>query len=162
MGGFGLREAGMIYGLILLLFSLLPANHHARGCPCRPAPPREQTRWGNDNVTLSAATRVSVLRGAVADINDQPMPEALVELSTDPGVSLLPYSPEREARRSRQRRIAACFTDSAGRFCFARLPAGRYELRCSARGFQTVSQTIIVAAKGRGRKRISVTLPAAT
>jgi hypothetical protein len=90
------------------------------------------------------------------------MPDALVELFTDPDVFLLPDSAAVEARRAKQRRVAACFTNEAGKFCLARLRAGRYELRCSAKGFQTVSQEIRVVAKGRVRKQVAVRLPFAT
>jgi hypothetical protein len=156
------KDADMNYGLLLLLFSLLPAGNQARQCTCQPAPPQEQTRWGNDNVVLSTVTRVRVSKGVVTDLNGQPVPTALVEIFTDPEVRLPPYSPEREARRGKQRRIAACFTDPAGKFCFGQLPAGRYELRCSAEGFQIVSQTIVVDVKRRAGKQINVTLPVAT
>jgi len=151
----------MTYGLLLLLFLLLPAGQ-AQRCSCQPAPTQEQTRWGNDNITLSTVTPVHVLNGSVTAGSDQPMVNALVEIFTDPDVILLPYSPAREERRGKQRRITACFTDTKGRFCLAQLPSGRYELRCSARDFQTVSQTIKVVANRCVKKQITVRLPVAT
>jgi hypothetical protein len=152
----------MTYSLLLLLFLLLPAGYQAQRCSCRQAPTQEQTRWGNDNITLSTVTRVRVLNGSVTVGSDQPLVNALVEIFTDPDVILLPYSPTREERRGKQRRITSCFTDTKGRFCLAQLPPGRYELRCSARDFQTVSQTIKVVTNGSAKKHITVRLRVAT
>ena len=152
----------MIYSFLILVLLSLPPGHSAKRCTCRPAPTQEQTRWGNDNITLSTVTRVRMLRGAVTIAGDDPMANGLVEILNDPDVILLPYSPAREERRRNQRRIAACFTDGQGRFCLAKLPPGRYELRCSATGFQTVSQTIKVVRNGRGRKQIFIRLSVAT
>jgi len=151
----------MIHSLVVALL-LLPASRSNSACICPAVPAHEQTRWGNEHITISTVTRVRVLKGTISDSNDSPMPNALIEVFTDPGQVTLPYSPAVEARRARQRRIAACFTDAAGKFCIPRLPPGSYELRSSAQGFQAVSQTIKVIAKGRARKHVSVRLPVAT
>jgi hypothetical protein len=90
------------------------------------------------------------------------MTNALVEVFTDPDVLLLRSNPGVEARRAKQRRVAACFTNEEGEFCLAELPAGRYELRCSSKGFQAVSQTIRVTPKSRVKKQVVVHLPLAT
>ena len=90
------------------------------------------------------------------------MPGALVEVYTDPKVRMTAYSPAVEARRAKQRRIAACFTNTAGNFCLTGLPAGTYELRSSATNFQTVSQTIKVVGKGRTKRQLVIQLPVAT
>jgi len=152
----------MISGLLFLLLSFSPASHQAGQCSCGPVPAEESTRWGNDNITLSTVSRVRVLRGVIIVGSDDLMANALVEVFTDPDVIKLAYSSEVEARRAKQRRVAACFTDSHGRFCLTQLPLGRYELRCSAKNFQAVSQTIKVVGSGRVKKRIIVRLPVAT
>jgi len=151
----------MTYVLLFLLLSHLQ-GHQAHECSCRHAPTQERTRWGNDNVTFSTVSRVRVLKGSITVGSEQPKANALVEIYTDPDAILLLNSPEREERRARQRRISACLTDAEGRFCLAGLPPGRYELRCSAEAFQTVSQTIRVVTTGRVKKRIKVRLPVAT
>jgi hypothetical protein len=152
----------MTYSFLILALVFLPAGHQAKRCACPPVPTQEQTRWGNDNITLSTVIAVRVLRGAVTIGADEPMVNALVEILNHPDVILLPYSLARESRRRNQRRIAACFTDGQGRFCLPKLPPGRYELRCSATGFHALSQTIKVVRNGRGKKQILVRLLVAT
>jgi hypothetical protein len=149
-------------GLILLMLLIAQDRRMARPCACMPVSDNEHTRWGNENVVISHVTRIRILRGVVMDSNQGLMANALVEVLTEPDLMLMPSSPAMETRRARQRRVAACLTDDEGNFCLARLPAGRYELRCSAVGFNAVSQTIRVTAKGRISKRVTVHLPFAT
>jgi hypothetical protein len=106
----------MICGLLILLALALPTGSHQK-CGCRRVPVQEQTRWGNDNITLSTVARVRSLKGTITVGNDEPKPNALVEVFTDPDVILLPYSAARQERRQRQRRVAACFTNDSGKFC---------------------------------------------
>jgi protocatechuate 3,4-dioxygenase beta subunit len=129
---------------------------------CAPAPSDERTHWGNENIVLSTVTRVRMLGGTITDASASPISNALIEVLTDPDVQALPYSPKREARRAKQRRVAACLTKTDGRFCLTGIPAGRYELRFSAQGFQTVSQTIRVVVKGRARRHMLARLTVAT
>lgn len=152
----------MIYAFIIVLSALLQTQRPSNQCVCPVVPSQEQTRWGNEHVVISTVTRVRILRGAINDATNSPMPNALVEVFTDPDVMTLAYSADVEARRAKQRRIAACFTNAEGKFCLAGLPAGRYELRCSAKNFQAVSQTIKVVHSGRAKKQIVVRLPVAT
>jgi hypothetical protein len=150
--------------LLLLLVQhgrLAPPQDRDDRCFCEPASENEHTRWGNENVVISTVTRLRTLRGVVKADNDEALAKALVEVLTDPDILLLPTSSDVESRRARQRRVMACFTDDKGSFCIKRLPAGRYELRCSAPGFKTVSQTIRVIATYRIRKRVTVHLPVA-
>jgi hypothetical protein len=128
----------------LLFFGAVQTSGH---CTCRPAAAKEQTRWGNEHIVITGVIRVNTLRGTVLDPADSPMPQALVEVFT---------------RGAKQRRIVACFTDSDGHFCLARLPAGRYELRCSFENFQAVSQTVHVVRSARVLHRVNVRLPVAT
>lgn len=133
--------------LLTLLFIFSAAVNSNDPCRCKPAPAQEQTRWGNEHVVIDGSVRVNTLRGIILDPNDSPIPQALVEVFT---------------RGAQPRRIAACFTDSDGHFCLARLPGGRYELRCSFKNFQAVSQTIHVVRSARVMHRINVRLPVAT
>jgi hypothetical protein len=55
---------------------------------------------------------------------------ALVEVYDKPEGLLLCWK-EREAIKSKQRKIAACVTGNDGEFCFDKIPADKYELRCS-------------------------------
>jgi len=152
----------MTSGLLILVLLTAQNGRLERPCSCRTVSDDERTRWGNNHVVLSSVARLRVLRGVVKASNDELMADTLVEVFTDPGVLLLRYSPPVAARRARQRRIAACLTNEEGEFCFTRLPAGQFELRCSAAGFQTVSQGIRVGAKGRVRRKVIVALEPAT
>src|SRR5437899_1601100 len=102
----------MIYGLIIALSVLLQTQHPSKGCACPAVPSQERTRWGNEHIVIPGVTQVRVLRGAINDGANFPMPNALVEVFTDPDVVTLAYSPAVEARRAKQRRVAACFTNA--------------------------------------------------
>jgi hypothetical protein len=147
---------------MICMLALLQTNAPSKSCTCPAVPAKEQTRWGNERIVLSTETRVHLLRGTINDWHDDPMPNSLVEVYTDPDVITLEYSPEIDARRAKQRRIAACITDAKGRFCLSDLPVGRYELRCSATGFQAISQRIRVVGKGQVKKQITVHMHVAT
>jgi len=134
-------------GIFLTVALLIFVGPGASRCTCTPAPPEAQTRWGNEHIVSAGAIRVNTVRGTVLDAVDSRIPQALVEVFT---------------RGKQPRRIVACFTDSDGHFCLARLPAGSYELRCSSKDFQAVSQTIHVVRSRRVTGRVSVRLPVAT
>ena len=96
--------------MIRIVLMIVLATAHAVGaqrpCTCDRAPESETIRWGNDNVVLAKAARVRELRGTVTTSGGEAMAAALVEVFTDPAVMTQPYSPERERRRRKQRRVA--------------------------------------------------------
>src|SRR4051812_7301235 len=149
----------MIDILILIALTILQTNNPVNPCTCT-LTTQEPTRPDENMMILPAWTRLRVATGTVTDTNHQPVPNALVEAFTDPEVLTLPSSPEVDARRAGRRRVAACSTDPEGKFCFATLPAGKYELRSSAKDFRMVSQTLEVATKGPVGRQINVLLVA--
>ena len=149
----------MIDILIFIALTMLQTSNPVNPCTCT-VTTQEPTRPDKNMMILATWTRLRVAKGTVTDTNHQPVPNALVEAFTDPEVLTLPSSPEVEARRTKRRRVVACLTDREGKFCFATLPAGKYELRSSAKGFRMVSQTLEVATKGPVGRQVSVLLVA--
>ena len=118
-------------GLILIL--LIPASNAVPGekCRCVPAPLNEATHYGGNRLIVFHETKsYPSLQGVVLDQSGAEMQDVLIEVFDHPEWLLLGY-PEFEKARQKQRKIAACKTGADGRFCFAGLPHGKYELRCS-------------------------------
>ena len=129
--------------IFLSVFIMMLAGNHFNfyECKCRRVPESETTYQGQAHIVVSDERIVNKFRGIVS-FNDEPAPEALIEVFDDPEVVLLKYSPEIEKRRKNQRRIVACKTVEGGKFCFDDLPSGKYELRVSKSGFSPVSYII--------------------
>lgn len=136
------------------------ANSQQGKCHCEKVSKSETTHWGSQKVVLGGETTVREIHGQVLDSIDHPMTGALVEVFNDPDVLLMKSGPDRQERERNQARIAACNTAQDGRFCFARLRPGRYELRCSKRGYDAPQMIVVVGSKNhRGStKDITVTL----
>lgn len=95
-----------------------------------PASPDQKTSWGQQNVIIKEDEIFKSLRGKVVAANEQPLAGVLIEVYDKPEGLLMDWK-EREARKAQQQRIAACVTRADGEFCFPKIPAGKYELRCS-------------------------------
>ena len=119
----------------LVLLLLTSANPVASDdCRCVPTALNETTHWGgNRGIVVQETKSYPSMRGVVLDQSGSEMNNILVEVFDHPEGLLLPYPRNKEAER-KQRRIAACKTGEAGRFCFVGLPSGKYELRCSIQG----------------------------
>ena len=150
----------MIEILIFIALTVRQTSNPVNPCTCT-VTTQEPTRPDENMIILAMTSRLRVAKGTVTDMNRQPVPNALVEAFTDPEALTLPTSPEAEARRAKRRRVAACLTDSEGKFCFATLPAGKYELRSSAKGFRMVSQGLDVATEGPVGRQVYVLLQVA-
>jgi hypothetical protein len=64
-----------------------------------------------------------------------------------------------------QRRIAACIVHDDGQFCFANIPAGKYEVRFSKNGgWNRTSLVVSVAPANRNatKRDLSITLQVGT
>jgi hypothetical protein len=116
----------------LVLLLLTSANAAALDdCKCVPAAQNETTHYGgNHEIVIHKIKSYPSMRGVVLDHNGSEMSNILVEVFDHPEWLLLTYPRNKEAQQ-KQRRIAACKTGENGRFCFAGLPSGKYELRCS-------------------------------
>jgi hypothetical protein len=119
----------------LLLLFLISINIAAMGaCKCVQADPMETTHYGgNLAIVVQEVRTYRLMRGVILDQRDSGINNVLVEVFDHPEWLLLPYPQFKEAQL-KQRRIAACKTGRNGRFRFAGLPDGKYELRASIEG----------------------------
>ena len=143
--------------LLLLATSFLQSGE----CQCKKVPDDVTTHQGHESVLLADEEKVSVLRGEVVDPSEASLPETLVEVFGDPDVLLLPNNPDIESRKEKRRRVAACRTGEDGKFCFSDLRGGRYELRFSREGFNTVSVVVSVNAHHQASEGIKMPMPLA-
>lgn len=148
-----------VIAALLVLFSLniYPAKEK---CRCLPASAEQQTSWGQQNVIIKHDEVFKSLRGKVSvAANEQPLAGVLVEVYDKPE-GLLMDSQERDARKAQQRRIAACVTEADGQFCFPKVPAGKYELRCSKPGeWDPTSAYVVIAPEDPHSKKSTITVP---
>lgn len=105
---------------------------------------RSVVRAGDANPIVGAY--LSVGRAEAISDGNLAMSDALVEVFADPEYVLNDVHRSTHGRKS-QRRVAACKTDPTGKFCFAKIPPGEYELRVSSgdrRAGWNVSQVYVV------------------
>jgi hypothetical protein len=146
-----------IYLPSLALVLISPVNIMATDdCKCVSAAPSETTRWGGNRemVVIEEQETYRAMRGEVIDWSGAKIPNVLVEVFDHPEGLLLDY-PQRKEAQLKQRRIAACKTGAAGRFCFSGLPKGTYELRCSIGSGWDVTHFYVQIGKipGKATKR---------
>ncbi len=145
----------------LLTIMSLTISFQQTKCQCEKVSKEETTYWGWQKVILRGETVIGKIYGQALDPLDKPMSGVLVEVFSDPDVLLMEPSPEREKRERNQRRIAACKTGQNGKFCFAGISLGRYELRCSKKGYDAPQMIIMLDPKTnrRSSRGITVSLP---
>lgn len=115
----------MLHCVLLITLWTMALSNHQRECYCREAASNEVPQGANEYIELPGVRR-KTLRGRVS-INGELLPETggVVEVYKMP-----PNSKKLDhhliARKSQ--RIAACVVDPEGKFCFPKLPPGRYFL----------------------------------
>ena len=109
-------------------------------CECKVAGLNQTTRPGaNELITITESKPRKSIFGEVKDANGQPVKDVLVEVFA--------LSMERGEQK---KRIIACTTDQKGRFCFRKVPAGKYEVLYSLDGgWNHTSVAVVVAPKNR-------------
>jgi hypothetical protein len=113
--------------------SLVPV--YGQDCPCNPASETDKTEWGwMSSLNIEDACG-SIIKGVVNNIAHKPMPDVLVEIYDHPEIIAKVSYHDRVRSTTLQHRVAACRTDDRGRFCFDKLPPGKYEMRCSKAGY---------------------------
>ena len=151
----------------LLLTFLISTNVAALGaCKCVQADPIETTHYGgNEAVVVQEVRSYRSIRGVIIDRSGSVINNVLVEVFDHPEWLLLPYPQLKEAQL-KQRRIAACKTGDDGRFHFAGLPDGKYELRASVEsgGWDVTHVYVIIARSHRkgSKQQLSVEMQLGT
>ena len=112
----GAMIAAAVLALTLSPFQLIA------DAACRPATEADITRLGWNPVVITHPA-VTAVRGVVISPDNTPMDDALVEVYDHPEVVI-----NAGHATAVQRRIAACITNSSGRF-FLNVPQGYYEVR---------------------------------
>lgn len=142
-----------------ITFSILSGASLAfADCHCKHAGRHETTRWGgNEAVLIVEEAPQRLIRGTVTfNHPDEPQEDALVEIFTH-GEYLLKEGPP-DPNAAPQKRIAACVTGPDGKFCFAGLNAGVYELRSSiGSGINVTHVYVKVDPKSKVSKELVVT-----
>jgi hypothetical protein len=139
---------------LFFIFSNIGTAYNPADCNCRKAKKNETTEISSTRLDLDEQ-RVKKLKGQVL-LHGAPLESVLVEIFTHPGLAKLPLdAPERERE---QKRIAACFTDEDGNFCFKGIPAGKYEFRVSKRAIEFAVGVIIINPQERDDNNIVVRL----
>jgi protocatechuate 3,4-dioxygenase beta subunit len=112
------------------------------------APARgETTRSGaNEDWVIVERRKHAGITGMVRDVNGQVISDVLVEVFDHPEHLLLSY--QNIEKQKAQRRVAACVIGNDGRFCFANIPTGKYEVRFSKNGgWNHTSMYVVVAPR---------------
>ena len=140
----------MFFRIALLLLAVLSLNFSkTEKCRCRPASAEETTSLGQQNVIVKNEGVVQSLQGSVVVASQRPLEGVLVEVYDKPEGLLMDWK-EREIRKPGQRRVAACVTGADGKFCFSKIPPGKYELRCSKSAeWNATSVYVVVDPKAR-------------
>lgn len=117
-------------------------------CGCAAPSPGETTRDGaNYNIVLLEKRKHAGIKGTVRDPNGDLLSDVLVEVFDNPN-QLSSQGSQNIEEQKPQRRIAACVVESDGRFCFANIPAGKYEVRFSKNsGWNHTSVVLTVAPR---------------
>lgn len=148
--------------LVLLLVLVVSNQTAIADCRCAPPDNRETTHWTGNQAELFVFIEKGTyreLKGKVLTSTDgAPFAGVLVEVFDNPDYLL----PNHFFRRGKQVRVAACRTGSDGKFCFASLPSGRYELRLSSdqRSVEwNTSQLFVIVDRKKGdRKDLTVAM----
>ena len=132
--------------MALAMFSLTPANTRLSGCQCKNDLTLPHSWGGHMTNVLSERALLKSLEGVVTDRTGAALEGALVQVFDRPEAS-----PHNNGRRAgvEQQRVAACLAGADGRFCFDKIPSGKYEVRIHAKGFNPTSVFVELNPKRR-------------
>ena len=131
--------------LALLLLLCLDASYAQETDRCKKVKKSETTCWGyiQGHTAVEGGT-VKEIRGKVVVPNEEPVPDALIEVFDSPDLDF-----------DQRRRVAACRVGANGEFHFKGLRAGKYELRGSyCRGFDAGHTIITYAPKEKDASKV--------
>jgi hypothetical protein len=148
-----------VQGLLILVLAGSVGQPAMEEAICRPAGPEDTTLLGHMPYTVRTNGEFRVVQGTVVDPVGEPVEGALVEVFDHPEQSSWYGLVEEDGP---QHRVAACRTGPSGRYRFDGVPAGHYDLRVGASGFNGALHWIYVNPKGRGRRELVVRLELGT
>ena len=126
---------------IILILIAAVSYQSGTDCLCTKLEKGETTKTGWQHIILPERPPVSLLQGRVVDPNGEPLADAFVELF------------------NQGKRVAGCKVGADGRFCFPAISSGKFELRVSQSGFDTVSMAVRVNRKIKKSENLEVALP---
>jgi hypothetical protein len=143
--------------LILLLF-LVP--HPENRCSCKKVESWEKAEGGWMYPPVIEKKTLKSIHGQVHNANGEPLAGVFVEVFDNPSARLeRGVGPADLAKK--QQRIAVCKTVGDGRFCFASIPSGSYEVRYTKDpSYETKSVIVTIGQNNHGssKKEIDVLL----
>lgn len=144
----------------ILIFLMLFVLHPEKQCSCKKVESWEKAEGGWMYPPVIEKKALKSIRGEVHNANGHPLTDVFVEVFDNPSARLeRGVGPGDLAKK--QKRIAACKTVEDGRFCFANIPSGRYELRYTKDASYETKSVIVTIGKnnqGGSKKEISVSL----
>ena len=152
----------ILLGLLLTAFVPVPVMTQIK---CRSAKAtNETTRWGGNhwNAKKDEIVYKSLIGSVKMWVDDSPFDNVLVEVFDQPDYLFcerLPNNPNGCSTKppANQRRIASCLTGKDGKFGFAGLSSGEYELRISAGVAWNVEHIYVRVDPKKGKtKRIQI------
>jgi hypothetical protein len=147
--------------VMLAVFSLTPASPRQSECQCKNDLTLPHGWDGHMTNVLFERALLKSLEGIVTDRTGVALEGALVQVFDRPEAS-----PHNEGRRTstEQNRVAACLAGAGGKFCFDKIPAGKYEVRIHAQGFNPSSIFVELNPKHRQsvRKVVEVEMDVGT
>lgn len=111
-----------------------------------------------ETITVKEKKSIRVLYGVVRDSNDVPIEGVYVEVLAN-GKAVVKG---KSASDIEQRVVASAKTNAFGKFRFKNLPAGKYEARFTAVGFNELLFYVEVKPNSRNLKGVKINLPVAT
>ena len=135
---------------ILLLFG---NNFAGKNCSCKKLPDDAKTKTGWMQIQVAEEKPVKTIQGKVVDGNEDVLVGSFVE------VFKIEETDSDTEDDSPQKRLAGCEIGEEGKFCFTKLPAGKYEVRVSQTGFDTLTILVEVSPRGVSKKIEAVMKP---
>jgi len=133
---------------VLLLLSL-DASYAQESRRCSKVKDSEKTCWGwIQGHTPEDGGTVKEIRGKVVAPNEEPVPDALIEVYDNPDLDF-----------EQRKRVAGCRVGANGEFRFKGLRPGKYELRgsyCNSPGFDAGHTIIIYAPNDKGASKTDI------
>jgi hypothetical protein len=148
LGATSKTRTTLAFGVSLFVFALA-APCVLGDCKCHRPASGETTREGaNLFVVQDEKKPYRHLNGIVEMGSTGLLEDVLVEIFDQPE-----YLLDSSAKAPNQKRLAACVTAAAGKFCFRHLPDGKYELRASLNSGVNITHVYVVVDKKAGQTK---------